>query len=103
MKHKSVIVFLVIVLMFLQVGCQTKLVKPVEKEIVYPKWEYQELSIYCLWDDNLPCFAFGYDKDKFPDRVSILNNYGKQGWEVITSVAEGCCNVFYLLKRPLLK
>lgn len=58
----------------------------------------------CVHDSEikLPCFAFDSD-DTYPDRVSILNIYGKLGWEVINEIDEGGGRYYYLLKKPLLQ
>jgi len=96
MKFKSVIVLLVIALLFLLVGC-----KPKSTEIIRTNWEYMELTIYCTgeYSDEPICVLLENDTG-YPDRVSMLNIYGKDGWEVISEIAEGS-TVRYLLKRPL--
>ena len=105
MKVKSANVFLVIVTLFLLVGCQTKSPEPVKAEIVLTNWEYTELGITCSdigTEEGLPCFSsYSYPEKFYPDRVSILNEFGKSGWEVISQIPEGV-SVYYLLKRPLL-
>lgn len=94
MKVRTVIVLMVIVISFLLVGCQT---------VVRTNWEYNELSIRCNRQsaNEYDCQTYDSD-DSYPDRVSILDNYGKLGWEVISEIADGD-SVHYLLKRPLLQ
>lgn len=104
MKFKSIIVFLVIVISFLLVGCQTESKVPVKAEIAITNWEYKELSITCNPygpEGELPCFVWG-EEVKYPDRVTLLNIFGKEGWEVIDEIADGAV-IHYLFKRPLVE
>lgn len=97
MKVKSVSVFLVIITLFLLAGCQTMSSEP-------EKWEYYEVYITCLANSEnvLTCVDIYADTlAGYPDRVSILNRFGNEGWEVINEFTDGTHTVHYLLKRPL--
>jgi len=113
MKFKSIIVFLVIVILFLLAGCQGESEVPTEAKSAITNlentevksaitnWEYTEVIILC----NLSkpeCMNTSSGSDKlYPSRVSILNEFGELGWEVVGQFPDGY-SIYYLLKRPLL-
>lgn len=97
MKLKLTIIFLGIFSILLLAGCQTMSSEPV-------KWEYYEVYITCLANSEnvLTCVDIYADTlAGYPDRVSILNIFGNEGWEVINEFTDGTHTVHYLLKRPL--
>ena len=68
-----------------------------------PKWEYKEIEVVCV---------FGYSKCQVDDdysreytnRTAVLNEFAKQGWEVIYSVSESqsVYSILYGLRRPII-
>jgi len=79
----------------------------IEEEVVKdesPQWEYLELIIYCrsqFEDEEAGCGIWGYGEADYPDRTSILNEFGEDGWEIIyvNPVDSYGIEVEYLLKR----
>ena len=89
MKFKSIIGFLVIVISFLLVGCQTESKVPVKAEYEYKTialtctaYEYRENAITCYESLQVESYE-DTPPSELPSFDSFLNLYGKDGWRVI--------------------
>ena len=105
MKMKSLIILALTMLMFFLVGCQSTPTGPLDviivgnemaenqdsapMEVIFPNptWEYLEVSIFCdSYGTSLEkagCVLTTDEGTIYPDRISILNELGEMGWEML--------------------
>jgi hypothetical protein len=65
-------------------------------------WEYKEIYVNCYsWEAK--CFVGHDESNSFPDRTSLLNTLGKQGWEIIYVSPNSYSSTYaeFILKRPI--
>lgn len=69
-----------------------------------PKWEYMQITVNCLVEGQNPCFIGLDDSRKYPNSISILNELGQQGWDVIyiNPMSQYGLSVEFVLKRPVI-
>lgn len=65
-----------------------------------PKWEYKEIVVVC-YDDFRKCQVDRDHSHEYTNRTAVLNEFAKQGWEVIYSVFDGFLYT-YGLRRPII-
>jgi len=114
MKYKIVSVVLLGLALIL-IGCQGAPDEPInvvivgdevngeEQESDTTNWEFLELDIWYdeYEEDELPCWMWEDIDNRYPSRVAVLNEYGKNGWEVISTEVSSQMSVYFLLKRPI--
>jgi hypothetical protein len=70
--------------------------------ISMPKWEYKEIDVFCPGSDH--CQVDGDISKGYPNRTAVLNEFAKQGWEVIYfGMANNSYGNIYGLRRPIIE
>jgi len=98
-KYTVILTSLIFIISISLIGCQGSSVECVQTR---QEWEYMELSIICDVR-NPPCRLIPDEEYKYSSRADILNEYGEQGWEVISEIERSYLSLKYLLKRPILE
>jgi hypothetical protein len=87
MKRKLILIFLLLAAAMSLVGCKSK------KEAaapVYPQWEYNSVTVRCVFDggsNSMVCRNFAEGSD---DGVAtILKENGQMGWELVDVTVTG--------------
>ncbi len=111
MKRKQTNLISIFVFVLFLVACQPspsgpiEIVEPVDVVIVGAKWEYLAIVISCLpfpgEDHEAGCGLSIDGIGDYPDTVSILNEFGENGWEAfhVNPLDAYSFEVEFLLKR----